>query len=183
MYEESGSDPELSDAKATVKRYLEMTARSVQQVRPWERLAALCERTDDYCGWVDAQASLCELPGVGLQRMSNAAIQVLTGVRKQRYQMQGLEVKRKVKQAIRRIIAMMAKNSDECSPSDFSRLAWMSLNILPWKVLFRSRNRSFPPSASGSSARRTSTFGIVCASSYIAPPMRTITANIPAKSV
>jgi hypothetical protein len=127
LYEEGGNDVDLQQAKAAIKRYLEMTPRSLEQLRPWERLAALCERTDDFVGGVDAEASLCELPGIGLLRISNAALHVLIMVRKQRYQLQPLENKKKVRQTIPRVIAMMAAHEAECDATDFSRLAWMSL--------------------------------------------------------
>ena len=52
-------------------QHLEATPRGVVQVKAWERLAALCERSEDFLGVVDAEASLCEVPDVPLRRMSN----------------------------------------------------------------------------------------------------------------
>lgn len=129
LHEESDDDIGLQNAKAAVRRYLEVTPRGLAQLRPWERLSALCERSDDFIGWIDAEASLCELPGLALQRIGNAALHVLTMVRKARYLAQPLEIKRRVKQGIPRIILMLAGRADECAVTDFTHLAWLCLVV------------------------------------------------------
>lgn len=129
LHEESDDDIGFQNAKAAVRRYLEVTPRGLAQLPPWERLSALCERSDDFIGWIDAEASLCELPGLALQRIGNAALHVLTMVRKTRYLAQPLETKRRVKQTIPRIILMLAGRADECTVTDFTRLAWLCLVV------------------------------------------------------
>jgi hypothetical protein len=128
LHEENGTDEDLQQTKAAVKHYLEMTPRSpLVQLQPWERLGTLCERTDDFVGCIDAVASLCELPGLALQPISNAALRAITMVRRPRYQFQPLENKRKTKQTMRRIIARMAVYEAQCTVTDLTRLAWICL--------------------------------------------------------
>lgn len=129
LHDESGEDSDLTCAKNAVKCYLEATPRGLGQVEAWERLAALCERSEDLLGLADAEASLCEIPGVPLRRMSNAALHVLTMLRKTGYSTQPFDYRRKVKQTIPRIISMMAVQASECTVIDFTRLAWLCLNV------------------------------------------------------
>jgi hypothetical protein len=129
LHEESNEDTGFKDAKAAIRRYLEVTPRGLAQLRPWERLSDLCERAEDFTGWIDAQASLCELPGLALQRISNAALHVLTTVRKPRYLAQPLDIRRRVKQTIPRIIAILTERADECAVADLTRLAWLCLLV------------------------------------------------------
>jgi len=44
-----------SRQKNAVKCYLEATPRGLDQVKAWERLAALSERSEDYLGVADAE--------------------------------------------------------------------------------------------------------------------------------
>jgi hypothetical protein len=129
LHEESGEDSNLESAKNALKCYLEATPRGFEQIKAWERLAALCERSDDFVGVVDAEASLCEVPDVPLRRMSNAAEHVLIMLKKIRYISRPFEYRRKVKQTIPRIISRIASRSVECGVTDFTRLAWLSLVI------------------------------------------------------
>jgi hypothetical protein len=129
LHEESGDDAGLESAKNAVKCYLEATPRGLDQVKAWERLAALSERSEDYLGVADAEASLCEVPGVPLRRMSNAASHLLTMLRNIRYLAQPFEYRRKVRQTIPRIISMMASRDSECTVTDMTRLAWLSLKV------------------------------------------------------
>jgi hypothetical protein len=129
LHQESGEDSKLESAKSAIKSYLEATPRGLGQLKAWERLAALCERSEDFLGVADAEASLCEVPGVPLRRMSNAAEHILTMLRKVRYLGQPFEYRRKVKQTIPRITSRIAARSAECSVTDLTRLAWLSLVV------------------------------------------------------
>jgi hypothetical protein len=129
LYEESGEDSDLELAKAALKCYLEATPRGLDQVRAWERLAALCERSEDFLGVVDAEASLCEVPAVPLRRMSNAAEHVLIMLRRVHYLSQPFEYRRKVKQTIPRIVSRIAARASDCGVTDLTRLAWLSLVV------------------------------------------------------
>jgi len=78
-------------------------------------------------GVADAEASLCEIPEVPLRQISNAATHVLTMLRNIRYLAKPFEYRLRVKQTIPRIISTMAARASECTVTDFTRLAWLSL--------------------------------------------------------
>ena len=78
---------------------------------------------------VDAEASLCEVPGIQLRQMSNAAEHVLIMLRKVRYLSQLFEYRRKVKQTIPRIVSRMTARASEFCVTELTRLAWLSLVI------------------------------------------------------
>jgi hypothetical protein len=121
IYEEVCGEKGLPDAKEAVKRDLEAVPRGVDQVQGWERLTLLCERTHDFEGFVDAEAFLCEVPGVPLNTMSNAAATVLAMLSKPLYRSQPFESRKNVKQMVPRIAAMIASHVDRCSGTDLSR--------------------------------------------------------------
>jgi hypothetical protein len=100
IYEEVCGEKGLPDAKEAVKRYLEAVPRGVDQVRGWERLALLCERTHAFERFVDAEASLCEVPGVPLNTMSDAAATALALLSKPLYRSQPFESRKNVKQMV-----------------------------------------------------------------------------------
>jgi hypothetical protein len=128
LYEEQLGEVGLPSAKEAVKRYLEAVPRGIEQVKGWERLASLCDKTDDFEGFADAEASLAEVPGVSVNVMSNAAQSVIAMLRELRYRSQPFERRRKVKQTIPRISTMIASQTDSCGASEFSQLAWLALN-------------------------------------------------------
>jgi hypothetical protein len=129
LHEESGEDANLESAKSALKCYLEATPRGPDQVKAWERLASLCERSEDFAGVADAEASLCEVPEVPLRRMSNAAEHVLIMLKKVRFLSRPFEYRRKVKQTIPRIASMIAARASGCGVTEFNRLAWLSLVV------------------------------------------------------
>jgi hypothetical protein len=148
LHEESGHDQGFEGAKGALKRYLQMTKRlPLEQRQPWERLATLCERTDDFVGCVDALASLCELPGMELYHITNAALRLISIVSKPRYKSRTLETKVKVKQMIPRIIERMGVHYGECTAVDFTRLAWMSLHVgdIPAAEMWTKRGLAIEP--------------------------------------
>jgi hypothetical protein len=104
---------------------LEAVPRGLDQVRGWERLASLCEQTDDFEGFADAEASLAEVPGISVNVMSNAAQSVIAMLRELSYRSQPLERRKKVKQTLPRISAMIASKVEQCSATEFSQLAWL----------------------------------------------------------
>ena len=128
LYEELSGDAGLAAAKETAKRYLEAVPRGFEHVTGWERLAALCDKTDDFEGFADAKASLAEVPGISVSVMSNAAQSVITMLRDPRYRSQPFERRKKVKQTLPRISAMIASQVERCGASEFSQLAWLALN-------------------------------------------------------
>ncbi len=128
LYEELLGDVGLAGAKEAAKRYLEAVPRGFQQVKGWERLASLCDKTDDYEGFADANASLAEVPGISVSVMSNAAQSVIAMLRELRYRSQPSERRNKVKQTLPRISAMIASQVDRCGANEFSQLAWLALN-------------------------------------------------------
>jgi hypothetical protein len=130
LYEEMlGGAEGLRDAKEAVKRYLEAVPRGLDQVRGWERLAFLCEKTGDFEGFADAQASLAEVPSISVNSISNAAQNVIAMLRQVSYKAQPLERRKKVKQTLPRLSSMLASRASECGATEFSQLAWLALNV------------------------------------------------------
>lgn len=129
LYEEILGDTGLPAAKEAVKRYLEAVPRGLDQVRGWERLAFLCEKTDDFEGFADAEASLAEVPGISVNTMSNAAQNVIAMLRDISYKVQPLERRKKIKQTLPRISVMIASQVNHCGATEFSQLAWLALHV------------------------------------------------------
>jgi tetratricopeptide (TPR) repeat protein len=126
---EAGTRVDASErAKRYVQRFLE-SARVEEKGEAWLRLADLCRATGDTVGEIHALTEAALLPTAGASDVSNLANRINNRVRslKERQGEQAWSLE--VKTLIERVAQAMERRSAELSATDYSRLAWLYLNI------------------------------------------------------
>lgn len=125
FYEQSH---ELEFAKRALRSYLQalnsVDAKSDQQ-KAWEWLAALCRRTDDWAGMIQAYVSVCQIPSIPFIAISNAAFSMILSAKDpRRYEGDHWRL------AVERIVEEMSRRIDaEGDARDCSRLAWLFMYL------------------------------------------------------
>jgi len=129
LYAEQGTPESLERAKQSLRLYLEKPDKQEGISRVWKRLADLCRRSQDYAGEVHALVEMCQVPGIPLHVVSNAANRI-NNINFELKHM-GLTV---FDSEERRILAMkvaevMDKRIGQLDATDCSRLAWLYLHL------------------------------------------------------
>ncbi len=125
LFEEAGGPDGLPLAKAAVERFLEATPRDERQLAGWNRLSVLCRRTGELRCLTNCLLQICQLPGVGLPAISNAA-NALNSV----FSDPDLDLDWYEKTTlVNRVISAMKLYITDIDPTDCSRLAWLYLRI------------------------------------------------------
>ena len=73
LHEEFEVDGALDRAKEAIRRYLESVPRDTSQRGSWERLARICQQTQDWSGEIHAMVEMCRLPKMAFEIISNTA--------------------------------------------------------------------------------------------------------------
>jgi len=115
----------MESSKGAIERFLETTARDVGQIPGWNKLAALCRRTGDLRCVANSLLQICEIPGVGLAAISNAANTLNSIIGSPELNLDWTE-KRAI---VIRIIFAMKPYVNDVDATDCSRLAWLHLRI------------------------------------------------------
>lgn len=119
---------ELNDpdrAKQDIKRFLETSPGEERRKIAWERLASLCQKTQDWSGEVHARVEMSTLSSTPLYIVSNTANR-LNELFWQEHQLFETQEKRIVVQAL---VDTMERRIKEAEANDFSRLAWLCLHL------------------------------------------------------
>jgi tetratricopeptide (TPR) repeat protein len=123
LYEELNS---YEEAKEAIRRFLETTnAPERDKTLAWERLAGLCQKTEDWPAEVHARIELSKLPKTPFYVISNTANR-LNELFREEYSLYDTQEKRIIAQTL---VDTMAKRTKEGSANDFSRLAWLCLHL------------------------------------------------------
>lgn len=129
LYEEESSSEGLEHARQCLRRYLEKPATQKDISRVWKRLADLCRRLDDHVGEVHALVEMCQVPGIPLYVISNAANRI-NNINFE-LKRQGVSVfdtdERRI--LIRKVAIAMHTQLKELDATDCSRLAWLYLHL------------------------------------------------------
>ncbi len=125
LYSEFRPTPTQDDAKETVRRYLQATARGADQLDAWRKLARMCGATGDFVGEVHALLEISELPGGSLSEISGAANRVNHLFATQRLALDTTEKKI----VVGRLARALEERIDEGDSTDCSRLAWLFLHM------------------------------------------------------
>jgi hypothetical protein len=124
LYEEVGGRNALESAKAAVERFLEATSRD-KQLSGWTRLETLCRRSGDLRCLTNCLLQICEVPGVGLAAISNAANTLNAIFANPDVDLEGHEKT----VIVNRVIAAMRLHIAEVDATDCSRLAWLYVRV------------------------------------------------------
>ena len=122
IHEETASD--VKHAKECVRRYLEAVPRDDQRIA-WRRLGQLCASSGDRVGEIHALVELADLPGATIESISSAANRM-----NQLFREHLLVLDTEEKEIlVKRLIALFETRVDEGDGVDFSRLAWLCLQL------------------------------------------------------
>lgn len=121
LLEENGR---VAEARASVENYLEHAAEPNERIAAWQRVADLAKLARDPVGEIHALVELAQQSGVEYSYISRVANRI-NGVLKETKTVDSDE-KRIL---IRKLIDVMMHRSREATATDFSRLAWLFVNI------------------------------------------------------
>jgi hypothetical protein len=125
LYEESGIEGRLEKAKLAVLSYLETPEDIESTRRAWKMLQTYCYRTEDWSGEVHAIVELALLPGTTFQDLSNSANRLNSLFKSELITIDTYEKK----VLVSKLLDVIEKRADEGDATDFSRIAWLALNI------------------------------------------------------
>lgn len=122
LHEELACD--IVQAKECVLRYLQSVDKDAQR-EGWMRLAKLCAFSKDWVGEIHALVELADLPDATIESISSAANR-LNGLFREHL----LDFDTDEKQIlVQRLITLMEARAHEADGVDFSRLAWLCLQV------------------------------------------------------
>jgi hypothetical protein len=124
LLEESGGEAGIDRSKAAVRRYLETAEGQTEQRAAWERLGGLCRQTGDWLGEAHAVVEAVLGPRAPFRAMSNA-VNRLNNI----FKLHGVLDTYEKETLVRRLIEAMEGRLDEADATDYSRLAWLSLQL------------------------------------------------------
>ncbi|HEY1721506.1 MAG TPA: NB-ARC domain-containing protein [Magnetospirillaceae bacterium] len=125
LYMEAGPAQNYQSAKDILRRYLEIAPTGELAANAWRNLAYACYVTGDTLGEIHAFIERSRIASVPFAELSN------TASRSNQLLAQGsLEVVRDEKrQLASRIAEVLEKRKSEADADDFSRMAWLALNL------------------------------------------------------
>jgi tetratricopeptide (TPR) repeat protein len=129
LCEEQGSPDWLERARDYLRRFIEAAPTPPDLADAWERLAALALRLGDHVGHVHALVSLCDVPGVDVERISNVANvlnNLLMAAKRDGRTILPPDPKRF---SLEHVAAALERHHRELDATGFSRLAWLYLNL------------------------------------------------------
>lgn len=123
-----GQQDAADRAKAYIRRFLE-TAAVHEKLRAWEYLAELCHSTNDAVGEVHALSEAALLPTITSVQIGPLANRINNRIRELKGRLVEDAWSPEVRLLIERVANVMERHMAELSATDFSRLAWLYLNI------------------------------------------------------
>jgi tetratricopeptide (TPR) repeat protein len=129
IYEESGRGERMKEAKEAVLQYLENMPKvdAEEQYQAWKTYEELCNKTKDWDGVLHSQAKIAEIDGMEYFLVSQAAsaINAVMNLHKSEIIMDEFEKEIMIK----KVIDALEKRISEATAMDYSRLAWLYINI------------------------------------------------------
>jgi hypothetical protein len=129
LYAEQDTTTGLERAKDCLRLYLEGPGTQEGVSWVWKKLATLCQRSHDDVGEVHALVEMCQVPGIPLHVISNAANRINNI--NFRLKRKGLSVFDSDERRIlaRRVAQVMERQIEDLDATDCSRLAWLHLHL------------------------------------------------------
>jgi hypothetical protein len=126
LYEESTEiEDRLEKSKQAVQSYLESPGDLSSQRRAWKMYQTLCVRTSDWLGEVHAIVEQSQLPGTSFQELSDNANRLNSLFTSELIAIDTFE-----KEAlVSKLLDVIEKRAEEGDATDYSRIAWLALNI------------------------------------------------------
>lgn len=123
LYEEEGTGREnLSAARDAIRRYLESKPTDSSA---WRRLVRIYRTLEDVLGEVHARVELAEIPQAPFTDISNAANRL-----NEAFKTEVLALDREERKILaERLRKVMVKRVSEADATDYSRLAWLCINL------------------------------------------------------
>ena len=129
LYEEFEHPDAVEKSKECLRRYLERPDDARTTSVAWHRLADLCEKDGDYVGQVHALVEMCETPGAPAHVISSAANRINRIYLQLRQQQSDVLDTDERRSLLRRVVDRMESAVDELDATDFSRLAWLYVQL------------------------------------------------------
>lgn len=125
LYEESNVENRLEKAKQCVQSYLETPDNLEMQKKAWKMFQTYCYRTNDKLGEMHAIVELTQLPNSSFQELSDSANKLNL-----MFSFKLLEIDTYEKEVlISKLLDAIEKRAGEGDATDYSRIAWLALNI------------------------------------------------------
>ncbi|TAN07826.1 MAG: hypothetical protein EPN38_04535 [Rhodanobacteraceae bacterium] len=128
VLEVDDSEPAKQHAKGYLRKFLE-TAEVQERLDVWLRLADLCHSLDDAMGEVHALSEAALLPTATPEMLGGIANRINNRIRELKERQIGASWSPEVKDLIERVAQVMERYLPSLSATDYSRLAWLYLNI------------------------------------------------------
>jgi hypothetical protein len=125
LAEEANLSVHADEAKEYLRRYIENTTSKLERETAWQRLAELCQRTQDWSGEAHALVEICEQPETDFKIISNAANRI-NALLKHNHLALDTEEKEIV---VRNLVRIMVSRIEEADATDCSRLAWLFIRL------------------------------------------------------
>ena len=125
MYIEKESEVNLEKAKKQLTLFLENNSNENDARIAWKRLADICLKMKDYITHINALIELSKLDSVSFIEISNTANTLNRLLKEKRI---GEESREKF-QLVKPLLEVLEKRKSEANSDDFSRMAWLALNI------------------------------------------------------
>jgi len=129
FYVEFGGREGIARAKVALRRFLESPDRIVPNNEVWRRLANLCRQDGDASGEVQALVEMSDSLDVPLSVVSSAANRINEIHRALRRLGASAFDSQERRVLIRRVAEAMDRRSKQCDATDYSRLAWLYLQL------------------------------------------------------
>lgn len=125
LYEEVEQDASYPKTKECLGRFLEADVAVGERRDAWERMSRLCRRTSDGLGEIHALVELCSVPSIEFPAISNAINRW-----NQVFRQQFLPIATDERVILgTRLLNLAEVRIDEGNATDFSRVAWLALNL------------------------------------------------------
>ncbi len=125
IYEESALQDSSENAKAYLRRYLEVAQDPEETRAAWSRLSSLCRSTQDWTGEVHEIVELCSLAGTSIKEISNGLNRWNSLFRQQVLYIAGDE-----RQILgRRLLQLFEADLASAGATDLSRAAWIYMAL------------------------------------------------------
>ena len=122
---ETGTADSFEKAKTSLRRYLESGPSAAEASEAWRMLANAYAKTGDALGEVHASIERAQISSVPFYDLSNTANRLNQLLSKNVLDMDR-EEKRQLAQ---RIVSVLDRRRSEADASDFSRMAWLAMQI------------------------------------------------------
>lgn len=125
FYEEIGDSQNLERAKEAYRRFLENDAQSSEAASTWRQLAYLAYQTGDVGEELNAFVERSQVPGLDFSELSNTVNRFNEALHRG-----DLHLSKDERRIIgQRLLKALEGRKAEASGEDFSRLAWLALNL------------------------------------------------------